>query len=341
MTVATITVTDFEVGDERIEELLAPHPEIARKLERLIERRDETRAKMEAGNTTVLELRSALFHAERELADLQEHDQMNRLKTRHKEDGSDAVIEERDNKRLLRVEERVKSIRERIERARERYKLLSAEWGAYSNAVDRATDYLTLLPLGFEVVPHDGERAKPGKGEGLTDAIARVRQQLDENARDAKAVKAAPIPNEEAKRIAREQVARLAEQGRPDVSHLLRRGGELRWPQQPLHGFDVNGAIPQLAKAVPMIAWMFGDALIEAIDREIELESSTGEEPLTEAERKYKLTELADKRLALEHAEEELIARYVDEGGEIARRRGVDPRALLGLASSMPEFKPV
>jgi hypothetical protein len=337
--VATATLTDFEVGDERIEELLAPHPEIAKKLERIIERREEARGKMDAGNTTVLELRSSLHRAEQDLADVREHDDMNRLKTQRKAPDSEAVIVERDAKRLQRAEDRVKSITERVERARERYKAISAEWGAYSNAANRATEYLVSLPRGFYIIPHQGEPASLRKGEDFPAAVARLREQIAKNEHDAKAVKAAPIPNDDAKRIAREQVAKLAEQGRPDISSLLKRGGELRWPQQPLNGFNVDGSIPQLAKAVPMIAWMFGDALVEAIEHEIDLESSTGEEPLSEADRKYRLAELADQRLELERAEEELIERFVEQGGEIARRRGVDPRALLGLSASMPAHR--
>jgi hypothetical protein len=334
--VATVTVTDFEVGNERIEELLAPHPEIARKLERLVERRDETRGRMEAGNTTLLELRSALFRAEQDLADARDHDAMSRRKTSHKDSDSETPNDDKEAVRLRRAEARVDALKERVERSRERYKQLSAEWGAYSNAVNRVTEYLVSLPTGFDLQPFEGAVPKTLKDEDFPQAIARVRAELEHNDQAAAAVKAAPIPNEDAKRIAREQVAKLAAEGRPDISSLLKRGGSLRWPQQPLNGFNVDGMIPQLAKAVPMIAWMFGDALVEALDHEIELESSTGEEPLTDADRKFKLTELAEKRLGLEHAEEQFIERYTDEGGEIARRRGVDPRALLGLSASMP-----
>ena len=337
---ATATVTDFEVGDERIEELLAPHPEIAKKLELLAARRDEARGRMEASNTTVIELRGALERAERDLADLREYDDMNRVKTERKEPGSHDVVVERDDKRMRQAEERVTSMRARLDRTRERYKHLADEWGAYSNATNRAREYLRTLPRGFEIVAHEGERVSPRANETYGDAIARLRAQLAEIDAEAKAVKAAPIPTDDAKRLAREQVAKLAEEGRPDISWLLKRGGPLRWPQQPLNGFDVNGSIPQLAKTVPMIAWMFADQLVEAIDREIELETSF-DSPLSDAERKFKLAELATKRLEVERGEEELIEQFTEEGNEIARRRSVDPRALLGLASSMPEFKPV
>lgn len=95
------------------------------------------------------------------------------------------------------------------------------------------------------------------------------------------------------------------------------------------------GSIPD---SQAMIAWLFKKQLLAAVDAEI-AELSDDKGALTDEQREQKLAEIDRDILAVEREEEELVSMAESQGQTISRRTNSDPRAILGLASTMPNAK--
>ena len=125
---------------------------------------------------------------------------------------------------------------------------------------------------------------------------------------------------------------------------MIEHGADIQWPKQSVRvnvlGEMLSQGLPQIqgrgfaevAETVGLMAWLHRDALIAAIDAEIDAVADD-EHALTDADRAMKTKQLSDQLLTTERAECDLVA---VTRGQIDYSDNVDPRALLGLSSDMP-----
>jgi hypothetical protein len=213
--------------------------------------------------------------------------------------------------------------------------------GAFTSAMtlanglqDWSTSLRGPLPAFSGVV-----EAKIIKGETPQDAIERRRRRLRELVAELDSTKAAPIPSADAKKAAREQVAALAERGRPGVSDVLQfKGGAIVWPEHSRRE-TILGASENLLSTsthpdgLALLAHVMPDLLIAALDREID-RMADDVEALDDVARAKKLQTILDDQLAVQREEESLIEKLETSGIFVARRPDADPRAVLGLAAA-------
>ncbi|WP_439361238.1 hypothetical protein [Bradyrhizobium sp. DASA03007] len=79
-----------------------------------------------------------------------------------------------------------------------------------------------------------------------------------------------------------------------------------------------------------LLAWLHQDALVAALDREIDATADDANALDADQRRQAKAEILAD-RLAVEREESELSWRQAADGGPILHRPDLDPQALLGV----------
>lgn len=167
-------------------------------------------------------------------------------------------------------------------------------------------------------------------------AVERVRDAIGDLTHEAKTVALAPIPSSEAKARIKTEIQRLAGLGRPGTLALLERAGGIGWPVAPLRGVALtDGNIPQIIDTLALLSFVFPTEMTAAVERAVG-EDADDDNALTEAQRKARLREIADEMLSLERDEESFIEQAESEGITIVRRGDTDPRAVLGLASSLP-----
>ena len=123
----------------------------------------------------------------------------------------------------------------------------------------------------------ESETPKLTKGETVVDAIERLRRRVRELKADQPRIRSAPFPSSYCKALMRTQVEQLAQQGAPSVSPLIEHDGQIAWSTQQVQSQVYNTGTPAVAfaeipDATAMIAWLFKDALIAALDREINTE---------------------------------------------------------------------
>jgi hypothetical protein len=190
--------------------------------------------------------------------------------------------------------------------------------------VSRLHQWIDGLPAGatFEMVaPPAGER---GDG-GPRAAIERCRREIADLRAELEAVARAPLPVSELKARARAWVDERAARGRPALS--VDRGKlaiSFRRPDALVRG-DALGA----TMTADTLAWLHRDALIAALDREIDALGIVG--GLTDAERASRTGELRAAILDIERMEESVIEAARGEGTVIARRPDASPFAILGI----------
>lgn len=170
------------------------------------------------------------------------------------------------------------------------------------------------------------------KGEDVRTAIEARRKRVRELQAERAAVEAAPIPSAETKRLAHEQISRLAERGRPDIGTLLAGDegfkfstilGLVKVPQVgvgEVAQIDVEG----------LICWLFGPQIAATINAEID-QQADDEHALTGQQRAARLEQIGRDQLAVERAEVELVEMAREQGLAIQHRGDIDVRALLGI----------
>jgi hypothetical protein len=332
----------IDVGNNDLDLVKYPSA-VQQKLERLEDLKDSAFGKLHASSSKIEELKAAEVEAKRRLQELNDYDsrRQNVRVTRTPGKKGDLVEETvervRDTKGLEDQEARVIAATERLSRARQRHQELSETYSANSKILNRCERYLTALPRGEEISLDETPPANPDEGEDYPDAIEYVREAISETQVKAKEVLRAPVTAADAKKAARQQISQLAEMGRPRVTQLLARGGKIEWPVLSLHGVKTDGYIPQVTDVTALVAWFTKDKLIERIEKEIDAQNDG--DGLSADDRKFKLMELAETKLALEREEESLITQADEKGIEIARRPDADPRAVLGLSSALPPMR--
>ena len=179
------------------------------------------------------------------------------------------------------------------------------------------------------------------KGQSLASAIEARRRRLRELDADLKSAETAPWPSSITKKLAREQLARLSERGRPDVFALVERCEPIGWPLLPMTSASLDQrqglVVPTMAltelmrvDTAGLIAWAIGPMLLAGIDREID-ELSDDKKALTAEQRKERKDQILADKLDTEREEESLIELAEKDGVQVPRRSDADPRAVLGI----------
>lgn len=204
---------------------------------------------------------------------------------------------------------------------------------ALVNAIERA-----LADAPADHIRHvDGPEPKLRRGESNTQAVQRVRAELEALAAERAAVLSAPIPSATAKSQLRAEVETLAARGRPDVSALLAGRGGIGWPgldaapyPTPAAVFGRGQAETPMLDGAAILAWMARDEIIERLEAAIDAHADD-ERALTDEQRTERLAEIARRELEAERAEEFYITQAETDCVVIERRPDASPLAVLGV----------
>lgn len=241
-----------------------------------------------------------------------------------------------DHPSVIDAKEKLARYTAELNRLTERRDARGHRGGEIGRFIEIAERYVAAhAAASFSPVP-----VKPkGTLEAARKEIARLRVDLDE-------IRAAPIPSKQVKAAMHAEIDRLAANGRPNVFGAIEYGEDIKWPRlvQKVNTTNLSlasatGPAAQLIglastecpDVLSLLAWLHKDALIAALEREIDEMADDGA-ALSDEERAAKVTEIEVALLAAERNEVALV----DESGEIAYRPDTDPRALLGIDGPAP-----
>jgi hypothetical protein len=305
--------------------------EARQKLDGLRERRDELLAiardlgdKCEAARLEKIEFERAL---------------------RHMRDADVAGHLNDDDPRVLRARERIAAADAELRRFEDRRDARTAEWTPLGQLIDATERWLQSLPGDAVIEPAEVETPKLLKGETPSAAVDRLRRKRRDLIADLAQVEAAPITSTTARALVKAEVEALAARGRPDLYGTIEHAEPIRWPESrisaPLVGFAQSEGQPMLqgtatakvSDALALIAWMYRDDLLAALDAEVDAVADDAA-ALTDDERAARKADILTSVLEYERAEVALI----DEiGGAVAFRPDTDPRALLAVTGPAPQ----
>lgn len=264
------------------------------------------------------EKRAELSAEERHLADIER----SRI-TEPGERAHDAHEKRLNDKRAL-----VAALRQEVQALSREYAIASEEAQSAGRLYETVRDYLDERRGTIREVA--APEVKLGKGETALDAIERMRSQIEKHQADLMTVKRAPLPSKVTKERMRDQVAALAEAGRPDVTGLVARGEAIKWPTKRLDAFGAGLASVVGPDPYGALAWLFREAFEARLSAEIDDESDDAS-ALDPTDRVKKVQEIRAEILGCERREVALIEMAATQGMVIAYRENTDPRALLGV----------
>lgn len=234
---------------------------------------------------------------------------------------------ERDLKEIDAAESELKAVRAEIERISQQTANRQGRMQATGDLVRSIENWLKRQgpDAQFRAVP---VKVPPDAAKNLPAAIAAKRAAIDEAQGELARIRRAPRTAAELKADIRQRIAAMAEKGRARVYGAAQ--GELRIDLMPstLAG-DTLGQMFNRPVVENMMAWLHRDALIKALEAEIdaaELSGAVSAEDKARAEQ-----ELPPKILLLEREEEALIEAALDTGLPVERRGSVSPAAILGV----------
>jgi hypothetical protein len=254
--------------------------------------------------------------------------------TDHPQDGGLGFRE--DNRTVIAAQRTLDKATDEFRRLQELQQVRSTQWQTASAALQAVESWLRNgRPGNCQLAAVETEPVKLLKGEGLVDAIERVRRRGRELKADLHRIESAPFPSSHAKQKMRAQIEALAARGAPDVSVLLENDREIVWPTQRLQSQVFNTpdralAFSEMPDTVALFAWLHRDALTAALDREI---ASTADDDgaLTREQRQQREAETMGDLLDIERQEAALVWRGQSEGLPCEHRADCNPLALLGL----------
>jgi hypothetical protein len=212
----------------------------------------------------------------------------------------------------------------------------------------RACEDYIQAHRGEELAAYEGEPPEVTPGETAKEALERVRRERATLAADLHEVRCAPIPSSMVKARIKAEVEALAERGAPNLSHLVEFGGDIRWPDLPLHAsFDgafafapsPDGKSPpqhlslygsprvQVIDAQALLFWAHKDAILKKLIADADA-MVDDEAALTDEERADREADLLARILEMERREEAFVEAL---GDPFARRPEADPRAFLSI----------
>lgn len=202
--------------------------------------------------------------------------------------------------------------------------------------VDGIEQWLTSgRPGGTALAPFEGPSPVLKNGENVTDTIESRRRRLRELAADLHRVRSAPYPSSLAKAKMRQQIEAMADQGAPNVLGMIEGGTPIEFPTKQVPALVYNstpGAVvaPMIPDANGLVAWLFRDQLIKALDKEI-ADCADDAAALTDEQRQKQEAVILSDTLAVEREEVGLIDLAATQGNSIQYRADTSPLAVLGL----------
>lgn len=206
--------------------------------------------------------------------------------------------------------------------------------GALLRNIEQAID---ARPAGTIARMFETEPPTLKKSESILDAVEGRRRRGRELLADLARVRAAPVPSSIVRQRMRQQIADLAARGRPDASRAVEIAEEIEWPRSP-ERMDIISSAPDvysyatgnLKDATALIAWLFQDQLVAALDREID-EVADDSAALTADERQKQEAVILCDLLASEFEECRLVEAAQSQGLPADFRPDADPRAILQI----------
>ncbi|MBR0870041.1 hypothetical protein JQ633_06710 [Bradyrhizobium tropiciagri] len=220
------------------------------------------------------------------------------------------------------------------------YETRGERWSLSGQLARAVTDWLTQggIPLGvvLEDVEDDdvAELLKPK--ETIADGIERYRLRLRELKADLHRIRSAPYPSAGAKSAMREQIAALAVAAAPNVDGAIEFGQPVQFATSRLTANIYNANSPgvigfgETHDAVGLVAWLFRDQLVAALEREIDAAADDAA-ALTREQREVQEAAVLQDILAIERREVALIFVAEAQGTIIDFRPDTSPQALLGV----------
>ena len=240
-----------------------------------------------------------------------------------------------------------------LRRLNERSEARAAAWQSASAALLAVESWLKAGQPGGTVLEdyNEGPEPKLNKGEGdVVAAIENRRRRVRELRATLNQISSSPFPSSYCKRRCREEIEQLAMRGTPSVARLVEHDGPvdfqiLRLQSQVFGAEQRSLAFTETADAVALVTWLHKDALIAALDREIDTERRCGS---TDARGAAGAScRVQADLLAAERAESFFCWLAESRGLSIEHRADVNPLALLGLAlviavpASLPGTSPM
>jgi hypothetical protein len=176
------------------------------------------------------------------------------------------------------------------------------------------------------LTPHQQPPVQLRNGESPVDAIGRVRTEITALERELIQLRRAALPSGELRQRIREYVTELGKAGMPSV---FTDAGQFRidWPPGSMAPAGTLGP-----GAACVIAALFPDVLISALDAQVERISGTG---LASNDRAKREVEIHDRLLTLQRTEESLIELALDAEFDVWRRPAAAPEAILSLRNGV------
>jgi hypothetical protein len=201
-------------------------------------------------------------------------------------------------------------LRERLANERDKQ---NHRQGQLSQLLNRLQQWLGELRANVELKSMPQLELK--RGETIEDTRSKIKALREQLA----AVKRAPLPQSDQKKLAEDYVVRLARQARPLVGIV---NDALRV------SFRGDMAAPE--DVLALVAWAAPEQLCRALEREIDNQPARAD-ALPASERVRRVAELEDQLHALESREEALIMRAHGDGLEVLRRPDASPPCVLGV----------
>jgi hypothetical protein len=245
-----------------------------------------------------------------------------------------------DHPSVVQAQRMVDKATSEFELIKQRSKDRAAAWQAASGALANTETWLKSgMPGGTTLLDYDCEPPKLNKGETVIDGIERYRRRCRELRADLHRIRSAPYPSSHAKAQMRAQIEQLAERGTPSVSRLIELDGPVDFQTQSLtsevHTAQRSLAFTETADALALVAWLHRDALVAALDAEINTEADDAH-ALSHEARQQREAETMSDLLEIERQEAELCWRAQRENLPIEHRGDCAPLALLGLKLITP-----
>ncbi|WP_029582937.1 hypothetical protein [Bradyrhizobium sp. URHD0069] len=285
------------------------------------------------GDDAHLLVRSAHEETQDLRTEIQGH--RNRLHRLRGARGADGFDLDDDDVRVTSEQARLDQKMVELKRRSELGELRGERWRILRTTIKNAEDWVRSKPGGTEIVMHEPVEPQLKKGEDILAAIERIRRRGRELEADLARIAASPWPSAIAKQKMRERIGQLAESGRPWVEQAIENDAEIPFQTQTHPVRILNGdpsliGFTELPDTLALLAWLHGDALIAALDREID-EVADDPNALTAAQRQKAEGEVRADLLSVQRQEAELVWKAQADGAAVTHRPDIDPRALLGV----------
>jgi hypothetical protein len=172
------------------------------------------------------------------------------------------------------------------------------------------------------------------KNETIAGAVDKLRSRIAGFRAEERTAANAPKTAADAKQIVRAQIAKIAEAGKIDPFDAIEAGRPLKFAEVVLQNGAGNWT--RIPDAFSTFAWLFKDQIIARLEAEVDAKADDSA-ALDDETRAARIAEARREILSLEREEEAMVTLARSTGLAFQRRADADPRAILGLADSLPE----